>query len=403
MPDQSFLNWPFFDAGHRGLAREFEAWADNKLEPLLAEEHALGDDDDALDAVTRKMVTALAAGGWLEFCIPAAYGGRNAGLELRSLCLLRESLARRSGLADFAFGMQGLGSAPISLFGSDAQCRHYLPDIAAGKRIAAFALSEKDAGSNPAEMTTTAAADGDGFVLNGAKAWISNAGLAAQYVVFARTGEGPGAKGISAFIVDDGTPGLAVGERISVIAPHPLGTITLTDCRVPRTRLLGKPGQGFAIALATLDTFRSTVGAAALGLARRALDEALARTGERMIGGQPLGAYQLTQAKIADMSVMVDTAALLIYRAAWTKDTTGGRIDREAAMAKLHATESAQSVVDQAVQLFGGLGVTSGMPVERLYREVRALRIYEGTSEIQKLIIATQVRRAFEAGRGSGE
>ncbi len=264
-------------------------------------------------------------------------------------------------------------------------------------------MSEKDAGSNPAEMTTTAVADGDGFVLNGAKAWISNAGLAAQYVVFARTGEGPGAKGISAFIVDAGTPGLAVGERISVIAPHPLGTITLTDCRVPRAGLLGEPGQGFAIALTTLDTFRSTVGAAALGLARRALDEALARTGERMIGGRPLGGYQLTQAKIADMSVMVDSAALLIYRAAWTKDTTGGRINREAAMAKLHATESAQSVVDHAVQLFGGLGVTSGMPVERLYREVRALRIYEGTSEIQKLIIATQVRRAFEAGRDSGE
>ena len=396
MPDRSFLDWPFFDAAHRELAAGIEAWADTKLAPLIADAHAAGDDDAALDAVTRDLVAALAAGGWLELCVTAPHGGRFEALDVRSLCLVREALARRSGLADFAFAMQGLGSAPISLFGTEAQRSRYLPDVAAGRRIAAFAVSEPDAGSDPGAMATTADADGDGFVLNGVKTWISNAGLADQYVVFARTGEAPGRNGISAFVVDAGTPGLAVTERISVIAPHPLGTIELRDCRVPADALLGAAGRGFGVAMATLDTFRPTVGAAALGFARCALDEALARTARRMIDGRPLAEYQMTKAKIADMSVMVDAAALLIYRAAWTRDTKGGRTDRETSMAKLYATEAAQQVVDQAVQLFGGLGVTSGSTVERLYREVRALRIYEGTSEIQKLIIADRTRAVYD-------
>ncbi|MHA1107504.1 MAG: acyl-CoA dehydrogenase family protein [Alphaproteobacteria bacterium] len=398
MADRTFLDWPFFDAGHRGPADEIELWADDVLEPLIEREHAAGADNDALDAVSRDMVAELGAAGWLEFCIPAGDGGRHASIDVRSLCMLREALARRSGLADFAFAMQGLGSAPISLFGSAAQRSRYLPDIAAGRRIAAFAISESNAGSDPGAMETTALADGDGYVLNGAKTWISNAGLAHQYVVFARTGEGPGAKGISAFVVDADAPGLSVSERISVIAPHPLGAITFDDCRVPGDALLGEAGRGFGIAMATLGTFRATVGAAALGMARRALDEALARTEERMIGSERLADYQLTKAKIADMAVKIDAAALLIYRAAWTKDTGQGRGDREVSMAKLYATEAAQQVVDDAVQLFGGLGVTTGMTVELLYREVRALRIYEGTTEIQKLIIADKTRAAFHGG-----
>lgn len=396
MADRTFLDWPFFDAGHRGLAEEIESWTDDVLAPLIEREHAAGADDDALDAVSRAMVAALGAGGWLEFCIPASEGGRHEKIDVRSLCLLRDALARHSGLADFAFAMQGLGSASISLFGTEAQRRRYLPDVAAGRRIAAFAISESNAGSDPGAMETTAAADGAGYVLNGAKTWISNAGLAHQYVVFARTGEGPGAKGISAFIVDADAPGLSVPERISVIAPHPLGTVAMEDCRVPQDALLGEAGRGFGVAMATLGTFRTTVGAAALGMARRALDEALVRTEERMIGDQKLAEYQLTKAKIADMSVRVDAAALLVYRAAWTKDTGRGRGDREVSMAKLYATEAAQKVIDDAVQLFGGLGVTSGTVVERLYREVRALRIYEGTSEVQKLIIADRTRDAFD-------
>ncbi len=396
MPDRSFLDWPFFDAVHRELAGGIETWADTALPPLISDALAAGNDDRALDTVTRGMVDALAAGGWLEFCVPAPYGGRNEALDVRCLCLVREALARRSGLADFAFAMQGLGSAPISLFGTEAQRSNYLPAVAAGQRIAAFAVSETEAGSDPGDMQTTAAADGGGFVLNGVKTWISNAGLADHYVVFARTGEQPGARGISAFIVDADTPGLTVRERIQVMAPHPLGTIALENCRVPPDALLGEAGRGFGIAMATLGTFRPTVGAAALGLARRALDEALARTAERMISGRPLAEYQLTKARIADMAVMVDAAALLVYRAAWTRDTAGGRTDRESSMAKLYATEAAQQVVDDAVQLFGGLGVTAGTVVERLYREVRALRIYEGTSEIQKLIIADRTRAVYD-------
>jgi acyl-CoA dehydrogenase len=311
---------------------------------------------------------------------------------VRNLCLCRETLSYVSGLADFAFAMQGLGTGPISLFGSEPLKKRYLENVAAGKSIAAFALSEPDAGSDVGAMTTTATRDGSDYLLYGVKTWISNAGLADHYVVFARTGEVLGTKGLSAFVVDADSPGLDVAERIAVMAPHPLGTIALDSCRVPASQMLAGPGDGFRVAMGTLDVFRSTVGAAALGFARRALDEAVARSRERQAFGRHLREFQLIQAKIADMAVAVDAAALLVYRAAWAKDTAeGGRVTREASMAKLFATEAAQRVVDQAVQVFGGLGLVHGNIAESLYREVRALRIYEGTSEIQKLVIAAEI------------
>jgi acyl-CoA dehydrogenase len=316
---------------------------------------------------------------------------------VRTLCLARDILARHSGLADFAFAMQGLGSGPITLYGTPELKAAYLPKVAEGRQIGAFALSEPEGGSDVAGLRMTARRDGNHFVLDGRKAWISNAGIADHYVVFARTGEAPGAKGLSAFVVDAETRGLVVAERIQVIAPHPLGTLAFEGCRVPASHLLGKPGDGFKIALGTLDVFRATVGAAALGFARRALDDAVVRAGSREIFGQRLVALQATQMRIADMATETDAAALLVYRAAWTKDCVAERVTREAAMAKLYATEAAQRVIDGAVQLWGGLGVTRGVAVERLYREIRALRIYEGTSEIQKLVIAGQVLAASGA------
>ena len=309
-------------------------------------------------------------------------------------------LAYRSGLADSAFVMQGLGSGPIALAGSEAQKAAYLPPVAAGRSIAALGMSEPDAGSDVANMKTTAVDDGDGWVLNGTKTWISNAGIADQYCIFAVTEPGAGARGLSAFVVEAGDPGFSVAERIELIAPHPLGTLRLVDCRIPKDRILGAPGDGFKLAMANLDIFRSSVGAAALGFARRAMDEALARCQEREAFGEKLSAFQLTQAKLADMATDIDASALLVYRAAWTKDVQQRRVTREASMAKMYATEAAQRVVDQAVQLFGGLGVTVGMPVEQLYREVRALRIYEGTTEINKLVIARQALQEFNQGRG---
>ena len=385
MPDRTFLSWPFFDETHRRLADDVEAWVARELMDAPAAE---GD----LDTRTRALVRRLGDAGWLGHCVPAPYGGTRQAVDVRSVCLVRETLARRDGLADAAFAMQGLGSLPISLFGSAALRERYLRDIAAGRRVAAFALSEPDAGSDVAAISTTACRDGEGYVLDGTKTWISNAGIADQYVVFARTG-GPGAKGLSAFVVDADAPGLEVTARIAVMAPHPLGTLRLERCRVPADRLLGAEGDGFRIAMATLDLFRPTVGAAALGFARRALDEAVARVHERVAFGETLDRFQLVQARIAQMALDVDASALLVYRAAWAKDTGAARITREAAMAKLYATEAAQRVADSAVQLFGGLGVVSGVPVERIYREVRALRIYEGTSEIQQLVIASQVLR----------
>jgi len=388
MANQSFLAWPFFDEEHRKLARSLDDWATHALAPTL--EGADGD-LDAVYACSGRLVRALGEAGWLRACVPAAYGGTRAALDVRSLCLAREILARHSGLADFAFAMQGLSSAPVSLFGSEAQKRSVLPAIAAGKAIGAFALSEPDAGSDVGAIATTATRERDGWRLDGVKTWISNAGLADRYVVFARTGEAPGTKGLSAFIVDADARGLDASQRIDVIAPHPLGTLRLDGCRVPGNRMLGAPGEGFKIAMATLDVFRSTVGAAALGFARRAFDEALARSLERRAFGRALSEFQLTQAKLADMAVAIDASALLVYRAAWTRDVQGVRVTREASMAKLFATESAQQVIDAAVQIFGGLGVVRGMAVERLYRDVRALRIYEGTSEVLKLVVASTI------------
>ena len=387
MPDRTFLDWPFLDDEHRALAAALEDWAEAEILPL---EHHEPEGNAALDALCRRLVRLLADGGWLRHCVPQGYGGLKPVLDVRSLCLIREILARYWGLADFCFVMQGLGSGAISLFGSDEQKALYLPGVAAGERIAAFALSEPASGSDVAAMTTSARPDGDGYVLDGEKTLISNAGIAAQYVVFARTGEGEGAKGLSAFIVDADTPGLSVPERFAVISPHPLGTVRFESCRIGGAQRLAGPGDGFKVAMASLDVFRSTVGAAALGFARRALDEALVRSRERIAFGRPIADTQLIQQKIADMAVQIDAAALLVYRSAWTKDIYQGRVTREAAIAKLYATEAAQEVVDQAVQIFGGQGVIVGNVVERLYRDVRALRIYEGTSEIQRLIIAGQ-------------
>ena len=382
MADRSFLGWPFFEDRHRVLAQALDAFADAEIAPLE------GDHAD-VDAACAKILSRLAAGGWLGHAVPGA-----ASLDVRTLCLIRETLARRSGLADFVFAMQGLGSGPISLFGTPEQQAAYLPAVARGEKVAAFALSEPAAGSDAAAVETTAREEGGAWVLDGAKTWISNGGVADFYVVFARTGPAAGSKGLSAFIVDADTPGLTIAERIPLIAPHPLATLRFDGCRVPADRLLGEPGEGFRIAMATLDVFRSTVGAAALGLARRAFDEAVARTTSRQIFGAPLADLQLTQAALADMALKIDAAALLVYRAAWTKDSGAPRVTREAAMAKLYATDSAQEVIDAAVQLHGALGVVSGTPVERLYREIRALRIYEGASEVQKVVIARQALAA---------
>ncbi|CAN5382019.1 acyl-CoA dehydrogenase family protein [soil metagenome] len=383
MPDRTFLDWPFFDDAHRRLARELDDWAG-------IEAYTWKHVEEDLDAATMALVLRLGQEGWLRYVVPAAYGGLHERLDVRSLCLARETLARHSGLADFAFAMQGLGSGPISLFGSEELKRRYLPPVAAGERVAAFALSEPEAGSDVAAMRTTARREGDGFLIEGRKTWISNAGIADHYVVFCRFPEG-GERSFAAFVVEADNPGLRVAERIEVIAPHPLGTLEFEECRVPATALVGEPGAGLKVALGTLDVFRSTVGAAALGFARRALDEAVRWTQERQAFGKPLSDFQLTQARLAEMALAVDASALLVYRAAWTKDSGAERVTREAAMAKLYATEAAQRVIDDAVQLFGGRGVVAGEVVEKLYREIRALRIYEGTSEIQKLVIAAQL------------
>jgi len=396
MADTSYLAWPFFDEGHRDYAREVERWAAEALPPLL---RGAEDSSDAVYACVARLVAEMGKAGLLRACVPAEYGGLRENLDVRSLCLAREILGRASGLADFALAMQGLGSVPITLHGSEAQKRAFLPRVSAGAAIAAFALSEPDAGSDVAATATTAVREGDAWRLDGVKTWISNGGLASYYVVFARSGEAPGAKGLSAFIVDADTRGLDASERIEVIAPHPLATLRFANCRVPGDRLLGKPGEGFKIAMATLDSFRSTVGAAALGFARRATDEAGARAHQRRMFGKALAEFQLTQVKLGEMALAIDASALLIYRAAWTKDVLGGRITREASMAKLFATESAQQVIDAAVQLFGGLGVVRGTTVERLYREIRALRIYEGASEVLKLIVGS---RALEAAAEQG-
>ncbi|MEP4770293.1 MAG: acyl-CoA dehydrogenase family protein [Roseibium sp.] len=375
MADKSFLSWPFFEDRHRGFAEDLEAFAKD-----LTVDH--GD----TDAACRNLVADLGKAGWLQGT--AALSGEK--LDVRSLCLARETLARQDGLADFAFAMQGLGTGAITLFGSEDQKAAWLPKTRAGEAIAAFALTEPQSGSDVANSTMSATDDGDAYVLNGEKTWISNGGIADLYTLFARTGEAPGAKGLSAFIVTPDLPGFEVVERLETIAPHPLATLRFNDCRVPKSDLIGKPGDGFKIAMSVLDIFRSTVAAAALGFARRALDDALERVTTRTIQGSPLADLQMVQGHIADMALDIDAAALLIYRAAWTKDMGAPRITREAAMAKLFATEQAQQVIDKAVQLHGGDGVRSGQSVEKLYREIRALRIYEGASDVQKIIIARQ-------------
>lgn len=395
MADRSFLAWPFFDDGHRALAERLERWTAESCPSLTAHDE---EDSDAVYRCVRGLVTALGDAGLLQVCVPRPYGGASDGLDVRSLCLARETLARASGLADFALAMQGLGSAPITLYGTEEQKRAFLPRVCSGRSIAAFALSESDAGSDVGAIATTAVRDGGSWRLDGAKTWISNCGLADLYVVFARTGEGPGTKGLSAFAVDAGAPGLDASERIDVIAPHPLGTLRLDGCRVPADRLIGQRGEGFKVAMATLDVFRSTVGAAALGFARRAQDEAVARAGARRLFGRLQSELQLTQARLADMAVSIDAAALLVYRAAWTRDVLKTRVTREASIAKLFATEAAQRVIDDAVQIFGGLGVVRGVTVERLYREIRALRIYEGASEVLKLVIASKLIEAAGPG-----
>jgi len=393
MADASFLSWPFFTDAHRALARDFDAWCGREIEPLE------GQEDEDLDGTCREIVRRLGARGWLWHAVAL---DSKTPMDVRSLCLIRETLGRHSGIADFAFALQGLGSGPISLFGSEAQHRAWLPRVATGEAIPAFALSEAEAGSDVAAMSTTARKDGDSWVIDGEKTWISNAGLADFYVVFCRLPEA-GEKGFGCFLVEASNPGLKVTARIDVLAPHPLGTITFQACRVPAEALIGEPGKGLKVALATLDVFRSTVGAAALGFARRALDEALAWTRERRAFGKNLADFQLTQARLADMAVEVDASALLVYRAAWTRDAGAERVTREAAMAKLFATEAAQRVIDGAVQLLGGRGVVAGSPVERLYREVRALRIYEGTSEIQRLVIAGQLLAGLAGPAGKTE
>jgi alkylation response protein AidB-like acyl-CoA dehydrogenase len=397
MSDARYLDWPFFEPHHRQIQRALDAWAHAYIAPRPQGE---------VDAECRALVAMLGAGGWLRHTVAGtAYGGSGETIDTRALCLMRETLARHSGLADFALAMQGLGSGAISLHGTPAQKQHYLRRVAEGSAIAAFALSEPEAGSDVAALRCTAHVDGEHAVLDGEKTWISNGGIADFYVVFARDTQvqppaqaaGPvrGTRGISAFIVDAGTPGFEIAERIDVIAPHPLARLVFRDCRIPLTQRVGDAGQGFKVAMRTLDVFRTSVAAAALGMARRALDEALQRVTTRQMFGQRLADFQLTQASLARMATTIDSAALLTYRAAWQRDQ-GQAVTREAAMAKMAATEGAQQVIDAAVQLWGGMGVVRAVPVERLYREIRALRIYEGATEVQQLVIARELLRDVE-------
>jgi acyl-CoA dehydrogenase len=373
LSDASYLAWPWFEDRHRQLAARLEAWAAADLPALL------GDHRDP-DAICRRLVGAMGKAGWLDLAVPQ----ENTGFDLRSICLAREILARHGALADFAFAMQGLGTAAITLFGTPEQRAQWLPGPRSGRHLTGFALSEPEAGSDVAAMSTVACEVPGGIRLDGTKAWISNGGIADQYVVFARDGEK-----YTAFAVAADTPGLKVVERIDIVAPHPMATLQFDDCFVPIDAVIGARGAGMRVALGTLDVFRPSVGAAALGLGRRALDESLSRAASRPMFGARLADLQLTQVKLADMALKVDAAALLVYRAAWARDCGGQeRITREAAMAKLFSTEAAQEIIDNAVQIWGAAGVRSGAVVESLYREIRAMRIYEGASEVQKIVIA---------------
>jgi acyl-CoA dehydrogenase len=392
MPPLSHLAWPFFNESHQQFGSALTQWADKEVGQYI--DHA------NVDKSCRALVRALGEAGWLRAVVPAAYGGLSEKIDVRTLCAAREILAWHDSLADFAFAMQGLGTGSISLFGSDEIKTKYLPPVRDGRHIAAFALSEPEAGSDVSAIATTATKDGAAHVrIDGIKTWISNGGIADHYVVFARTGEASGAKGLSSFIVDADTPGLEIAGRIDVIAPHPLATLRFTGCRVPLANRLGGAGEGFKVAMATLDIFRSSVAAAALGLARRAFDEMIDRAATRNLFGAPLADLQLTQVALADSAIDIDAAALLVYRAAWEKDRGAARITRQASMAKAFAPEMAQRVIDRAVQIFGGNGVRVGVKVEALYREIRALRIYEGATEVQKLIVARELMKMREALR----
>jgi acyl-CoA dehydrogenase len=382
-PTREHLAWPFFGPEHRAFAAELDGFVASGAVDDLAHHDA--------DNTCRTLVRRMGAAGLLRACVPKGHGGLVDPIESRRICLARETLAYHDGLADLAFAMQGLGTGAISLAGSEAIKQRILPKVASGELIAAFALSEADAGSDVAAMRCAARADGGDYVLSGEKTWISNGGIAGAYTVFARTGEAPGTRGISAFVVFPEDPGFSIAERIDAMAPHPLATVRFTETRIPAARLLGAPGEGFKIAMRTLDIFRSSVAAAALGFARRALDEALRHARSRHLFGATLADLQLTQAKLGEMAAMIDAAALLTYRAAWRRDVEKLPATREAAMAKMAATESAQRVIDAAVQMFGGRGVKVGEIVERLYREIRALRIYEGATEVQKLIVAREL------------
>ncbi|MBL4740167.1 MAG: acyl-CoA dehydrogenase family protein [Sneathiella sp.] len=388
MSDTSYLNWPFFEDHHRALAADLDAWCLKNL-PV---------DHSDVDQACKSLVAKLGVAGWLKYS--AIDPDDPKPLDVRALCIIRETLARHDSLADFAFAMQGLGTGSISLFGTDQQ-KEWLRATRAGTALSAFALSEPRSGSDVANMHMTAEREGDSYILNGEKTWISNGGIADIYVVFARTGEAPGARGLSAFLVPAQTSGLTVTERLEVIAPHPLATLSFKDVRIPAANLIGEAGQGFKLAMSVLDVFRSTVGAAALGFARRALDETLNRVQNRELFGAPLFDLQMVQGHVADMALDVDAAALLVYRAAWTKDSGAARVTREAAMAKLYATDHAQDVIDKAVQIHGGDGVRKGSVVEGLYREIRALRIYEGASDVQKVVIARQALNTKTAVYGN--
>ncbi|MEN9899996.1 MAG: Acyl-CoA dehydrogenase [Pseudomonadota bacterium] len=383
MNSASHLAWPFFDEAHRVFKTQLQEWTSKQF----ADQHSHDESRDAIDRECVSLVKALGQGGWLKPAIAGkAHGGASEVIDTRTICLLREELAWHHGLADFAFAMQGLGSGAISLKGTPEQQAAYLPRVAKGEALAAFALSEPDAGSDVAAMQCSALATADGYRLNGLKTWISNGGIADFYVVFARTGEAPGARGISAFIVDADSPGLEIAERIDVMAPHPLATLNFNNVLVPHAKRIGAAGEGFKVAMATLDVFRTSVAAASLGFARRALDESIAWAKQRKMFGGTLADFQITQSKLAQMATLLDAATLLTYRAAWLRDQ-GQRITQEAAMAKMTATENAQQIIDMAVQMHGGMGVKKGCIVESLYREIRALRIYEGATEVQQLII----------------
>jgi acyl-CoA dehydrogenase len=381
-PTREHLDWPFFGAEHRGVVEKLDAFAGSRVLDSV--------DHHDVDKACRALVKALGDAGLLR--IATGDAGRRA-IDSRSVCLARETLAWHDGLADFAFAMQGLGTGAIGLSGSEELKAAVLPKVTSGDWVSAFALSEKEAGSDVAAMVCAARTDGDSYVLDGEKTWISNGGIADVYTVFARTGEAPGMRGISAFVVFADDPGFSIAERIEVIAPHPLATIRFDNCRIPAARRLGAPGEGFKIAMRTLDIFRASVAAAALGFARRALDEGLAHARSRKMFGATLGDLQLTQAALGDMATGIDAAALLTYRAAWRRDVQQLPTTKEAAMAKMTATETAQSVIDRAVQLFGGRGVKTGEITEKLYREIRALRIYEGATEVQKLIVARELMK----------